>query len=276
LPISYEEELSDRRLAILELKAKGLKQVEIAKQLGVSEAAVSKSFSIIRAKAREELTNHYQELPLRYKLVIENLEQIRREAWQTVAHTQDARSKSVLFNTLISVNREILDVIAAGDLIEQEVGNAELIQKQAQDDIKRVKEKLAEQGGKTHPQIGGFDLDNSISTSQQEESKEIAVVVDSEEAMALAVAVGEDSSREVEEVEGEEDSGSDSSSGGSTYEIVGGDGVVSGEGSSDSSSGSSGVVGSDSSDSSDSDGDSMIESFETNGQRMKTKNENDG
>jgi predicted transcriptional regulator len=92
MPISYEEELSDRRLAILELKAKGYKQNEVARQLGVSEAAVSKSLSIIRAKGREDLTNHYENLPLRYKLVIENLEQIRREAWQTVAHTQDARS----------------------------------------------------------------------------------------------------------------------------------------------------------------------------------------
>ncbi|MDQ4013543.1 MAG: LuxR C-terminal-related transcriptional regulator [Thermoproteota archaeon] len=54
MPISYEEELSDRRLVILELKAKGYKQIEIAKQLGVSEAAVSKSLSIIRSKAREE------------------------------------------------------------------------------------------------------------------------------------------------------------------------------------------------------------------------------
>lgn len=82
-------------------------------------------------------------------MVLSNLEQIRKEAWLTVANTSDARSKSVLFNTLIAVNREIMDVIAAGDLIEQEVTNAELIQKEAQDDIKRVKEKVAEEAGKT-------------------------------------------------------------------------------------------------------------------------------
>jgi hypothetical protein len=98
-------------------------------------------------------------------MVISNLEQIRKEASQTVANTSDARSKSVLFNTLIAVNREeILDVIAAGDLIEQEVANAELIAKEAKEDLRRAKEKLADEedgsNSKTDLQTEGFDSDN--------------------------------------------------------------------------------------------------------------------
>jgi hypothetical protein len=106
-----------------------------------------------------------------------------------LAHTQDARSKSVLFNTLIAVNREILDVVAAGDLIEQEVANAELIAKEARDDMQKAREKLAEQAG-SKPQIGGFELDNSLSTSSNATTQ---VVVDSADSSSSAVALAEDS-----------------------------------------------------------------------------------
>jgi hypothetical protein len=133
--------------------------------------------AVIKARAREQLTNHYQELPIKYRMVLANLEAIRKEAWQTVATTSDARSKSVLYNTLIAVNREILDVVSASDLIEQEVANAELIAKKARDDMQRDKEKIAEQAG-SKPQIGGFELDNSLSTtSSNATTQEVVVVV---------------------------------------------------------------------------------------------------
>ena len=139
MPLSYEEEIEIRREAVLELSSKGWTQQQIAQKLGYCQAQISKDLDVIRSKARDELTNHYLELPIRYRMVLSNLEQIRKEAWQTVANTQDARSKSVLFNTLIAVNREILDVIAAGDLIEQEVANAELIAKEAKEDLVKAK-----------------------------------------------------------------------------------------------------------------------------------------
>lgn len=193
MPLSYEDEIEIRREAVLELASKGWTQQQIAQKLGYSQAQISKDLAVIRSRAREQLTNHYQELPMRYRMVLSNLEAIRKEAWQTVAHTQDARSKSVLFNTLIGVNREIMDVIAAGDLIEQEVANAELIAKEAKEDLQRAKEKLAEHEGKT-PQIGGFEFDNSLSTSSNATTQ---VVVDSADSSS-AVALAEDS-REIEE-----------------------------------------------------------------------------
>jgi transcriptional regulator with XRE-family HTH domain len=216
MPLSYEEEIELRRDTVLELASKGWTQHQIAQKLGYSQAQISKDLAVIRSKAREQLASHYQELPIRYRIVISNLEQIRKEAWQTVANTQDARSRSVLFNTLISVNREILDVIAAGDLIEQEVANAEIIAKEAKDDLEKAKERLAEQAdgsgskteGGTDPQIGGFDPENSIptSTTSSLSTSDTAPqeVLDSRGAIVLAKA--EDSStREAEEEEEEEE-----------------------------------------------------------------------
>jgi transcriptional regulator with XRE-family HTH domain len=213
MPLSYEDEIEIRREAVLELASKGWTQQQIAQKLGYSQAQISKDLAVIRSRAREQLTNHYQELPMRYRMVLSNLEAIRKEAWQTVAHTQDARSKSVLFNTLIAVNREIMDVIAAGDLIEQEVANAELIAKEAKEDLQRAKEKLAEHEGKT-PQIGGFELDNSLSTSSNATTQVVVDSADSSSAVALAEDI-----REIEEEDSSsnydivDDSSSDSSSG---------------------------------------------------------------
>jgi hypothetical protein len=156
-------------------------------------------------------------------MVLSNLEQIRKEAWQIVANTSDARSKSVLFNTLIAVNREILDVVAAGDLIEQEVANAELIAKEAKEDFEKAKEKIAEEAEGSKPRIEGFGREDSLSTSYAT-TQEVVDSADSSSAVALA-----EDSREIEEEDSSsnydivDDSSSDSSSGlssRSAYDIV--------------------------------------------------------
>jgi hypothetical protein len=105
---------------------------------------------------------------------------------------------------LISVNREILDVIAAGDLIEQEVANAELIAKEARDDMQRAKEKIAEQAG-SNPRTEGFDREDSVSTTSSLSTSITAPqeVLDSQGAIVLAKA--EDSRWEAEEEVGDND-----------------------------------------------------------------------
>ncbi|MDQ4066211.1 MAG: hypothetical protein M3114_01330, partial [Thermoproteota archaeon] len=65
---------------------------------------------------------------------------------------------------MIAVNIEILDVVAASDLIEQEVANAELIAKEAKEEMQKAREKLTEEAGKT-PRSEGFDREDSVSTS---------------------------------------------------------------------------------------------------------------
>jgi hypothetical protein len=200
MPLSYEEEIEIRRETVLELASKGWTQQAIAAKLGYSQAQIPKDLAVVRSRAREQLTKHYEELPIRYRMILSNLEAIRKEAWQTVANTSDARSKSVLFNTLIAVNREILDVIAAGDLIEQEVANAELITKEVKDDMQRAKEKIAEQAGERGPRTEGFDREDSISTSSS--TSQAQEVVSANRAGGVAITV-KDSSRDTEEEEGE-------------------------------------------------------------------------
>ncbi len=51
-----------------------------------------------------------------------------------------------------------------------------MIAKEAKEDMQRAKEKLAEQAG-SKPQIGGFELDNSLSTTSSNATTQEVVVV---------------------------------------------------------------------------------------------------
>jgi DNA-binding CsgD family transcriptional regulator len=64
MPLSYEEEIEIRREAVLELSSKGLTQQQIAQKLGYSQAQISKDLTALKSRAREQLTNHYLELPI--------------------------------------------------------------------------------------------------------------------------------------------------------------------------------------------------------------------
>jgi hypothetical protein len=187
-----------------ELAAKGWTQQMIAARTGVSQQQVSRDLAHLREEARTSLSNHYQRLAWHYELVIQNILSVRKEAWQTLANTSDARSKSVLYNTLLQANRELLEVLASGDLIEQEIANAELLAAQAKEEIKDVKRKIEEE---IDPQAGGFGQENSVSTSSLSTAPQEAVYSRG----AIALAMAEDSSRDTEEEKEEEEGYGDDS-----------------------------------------------------------------
>ena len=107
-------------------------------------------------------------------------------------------------------------MLSASDLIEQEVQNAELIAKEAKEDMQRAKEKIAEEAEGSKPPIGGFESEDSISASSSNATTQ--VVVDSDDSSSTYDIA--------------DDSGSDSSSGISSRSAY--DMVVGESGSSDS------------------------------------------
>ena len=92
-------------------------------------------------------------------------------------------------------------MLSASDLIEQEVQNAELIAKEAKEDMQRAKEKIAEEAEGSKPPIGGFESEDSISASSSNATTQ--VVVDSDDSSSTYDIA--------------DDSGSDSSSGISSH-----------------------------------------------------------
>ena len=94
----------------------------------------------MRKRARENLQKHAQELPYHYDQAISNLTSVRKEAWALLEQTKDERVKASLFTIIKDVNESILEVLAAGDIIEREVSDAEAAAKEAEEELEEIKQ----------------------------------------------------------------------------------------------------------------------------------------
>jgi DNA-binding CsgD family transcriptional regulator len=140
MPISKEVEAQLRRDRVLELTSKGKTQTEIADILNYSQQTISNDIIYLRKRAKENLQNHSQELPYHYEQALSNLTSVRKEAWALAEQTKDERLKASLFTIIKDVNESILEVLAAGDIIEKEVTAAELAAKKAEEELQEIKE----------------------------------------------------------------------------------------------------------------------------------------
>jgi transcriptional regulator len=110
-----------RRERVLQLTSQGLNQQEIADKLNWSQATVSNDINYLKRASVDKLRQHIGHLAFQYDQVRANLELLRREGWALFEKTQDERIKAMLINTLMGVNETILQVQAAGDMINQEM-----------------------------------------------------------------------------------------------------------------------------------------------------------
>jgi transcriptional regulator with XRE-family HTH domain len=206
LPLSYDEHQDLVLEEVKELAAKGWTQKAIAERVGYSQQHVSRLISQLRDASRAALRQHYQRLAYEYELVLHNLYLVRKDCWSTLAVTKDARTKSVLYNNLLSCNRELLEVLAAGDLIQEEILNAEVLATQAKAEIRSVRRSLEDlRMGESSSGSGSSGDDGS-----------------SIQGLAFHMPLSEDTvSTHVEPSSSSSDgSSSDSSTNGSTYDVV--------------------------------------------------------
>jgi hypothetical protein len=140
MPISKEAEAQLRRDRVLELTSKGKTQTEIADILNYSQQTISNDVIYLRKRARENLQNHSQELPYHYEQALSNLTSVRKEAWALIEQTKDERVKASLFAIIKDVNESILEALAAGDIIEQEVREAESAAMEAEEELEEIKQ----------------------------------------------------------------------------------------------------------------------------------------
>jgi hypothetical protein len=138
MPVSRSAEIQLRRDRVLELHSKGLTQSEIAVKLNYAQQTISKDIAYLKQKSMENLRLHYQELPYQREQALSNLYSIRKEAWALLEQIKDDRLKANLYVILKDINEAILDVLAAGDLIAQEVVNAQLIADEAKEDLQKI------------------------------------------------------------------------------------------------------------------------------------------
>jgi DNA-binding transcriptional regulator LsrR (DeoR family) len=122
--ISKEEQIRMRRDTVLELRAQGLTQQEIANKLsvfGVSRRTIGNDLEYLRKNAVSIIRAHQQNIAFEYQQILSNFYQLRKDAW---ARFNDPRTKNhdrmMLYQILENLNHDILEAFAIGDMIEQE------------------------------------------------------------------------------------------------------------------------------------------------------------
>ena len=120
--ITKQKQIEARRARVLELSAQGLTQEEIATKLvAVSQKTVSNDLSWWRKESIVYIKNSGEHIALEYRKVLSNFYQLRKSAWEWFNKPDiDKDTKLALYHTLEHINGDIMNLLAAGDLIKLE------------------------------------------------------------------------------------------------------------------------------------------------------------
>jgi hypothetical protein len=122
LVITKQKQIEARRIKVLELSAQGLTQEEISMKLvAVSQKTVSNDLAWWRKESIAYIKNSGEHIALEYRKVLTNFYQLRKSAWEWFNKPDiDKDTKLALYNTLEHINGDIMNLLAAGDLIKLE------------------------------------------------------------------------------------------------------------------------------------------------------------
>ncbi|MGE5662492.1 MAG: hypothetical protein ACM3X1_09635 [Ignavibacteriales bacterium] len=122
--ISKEEKIKLRRDKVLELRAQGLTQQEIANKLsafGVSRRTVGNDLEYLSKNALSIVRAHQRNIAFEYQQVLSNFYQLRKDAWTRFNDPKtNNHDRMTLYHILENLNHDILDTLAVGDMIEYE------------------------------------------------------------------------------------------------------------------------------------------------------------
>ena len=117
MTISKQLQIDQRRNAVLELSSQGLSQQEIANKLLMSQKTVSNDLTFLKKDAVVFVQQNRANVAFEYKQVMSNFYQLRKEAWKQFQSAQSETVKTNLYGIIESININIMDLLAAGDII---------------------------------------------------------------------------------------------------------------------------------------------------------------
>ena len=143
MTITKQKQIEARRAKVLELSAQGLTQEEIAKKLvAVSQKTISNDLAWWRKESIDYIKNSGEHIALEYRKVLSNFYQLRKDAWEWYNKPDlDKDTKLALYHTLEHINNDIMNLLAAGDMIRLEYLEE---QKQHSQDVKKELDAMME------------------------------------------------------------------------------------------------------------------------------------
>jgi len=136
LVITKQKQIEARRIKVLELSAQGLTQEEISKRLvAISQKTVSNDLAWWRKESVSYIKESSEHIALEYRKVLSNFYQLRRSAWEWFNKPDlDKDTKLALYHTIEHINNDIMNLLAAGDMIRLEYLEE---QKQHTEDVRK-------------------------------------------------------------------------------------------------------------------------------------------
>jgi transposase len=89
-----DEQIEWRRSKVVEMRARGLSQIEIARELQVSKQSISSDVQYLRNQAKESIKEYVTEhLPEQYQVCLCALDTILKHAYEILQGSDDNREK---------------------------------------------------------------------------------------------------------------------------------------------------------------------------------------
>jgi DNA-binding transcriptional regulator LsrR (DeoR family) len=142
LKITKAEQIKMRRERVLELRAQGLTQQEIANELSpldISRRTIGDDLQYLQANAFSIIRSRQANLAYEYEETLSNFYQMRKMIWAKLRlpdEQLEERNRQNYLHLLETVNHDIMHMHAIGDMVE-----AEMMQ-HLQDDERYVQEEL--------------------------------------------------------------------------------------------------------------------------------------
>ena len=88
------QQIEWRRSKIIEMRARGMSQIEIARELQVSKQLISADVQYLRSQAKKSIKEYVTEhLPEQYQICLSALDTILKHAYKILQTTDDNREK---------------------------------------------------------------------------------------------------------------------------------------------------------------------------------------
>jgi predicted transcriptional regulator len=122
-----------RRSKVVEMRSRGLSQIEIARELQVSEASISSDMQYLREQAKNSIKEYTTEaLPEQYQICLSALDTILKNTFVILQKTEDSREKLAAMELFKDTHLVKLELLSNATTIDSALNYIRNKQKQSQ------------------------------------------------------------------------------------------------------------------------------------------------
>lgn len=125
------EAIDFRRNKVIELKAQGLDQIDIAARLQVSPATITSDLQYLRDEAKQNLKDYTtKDLPLQFKVFVKSLHQAIQTYWRLSQEAKDDHNKIAAIEHYVDAHQTLLNLLLGGEKYEDNSKFKEIMNKE--------------------------------------------------------------------------------------------------------------------------------------------------